>query len=255
MKHLKAPLIWLLAVAILISLSATVFADDRSEAIPFDVNENGETYGDYFQAASAGYTPDLIYAQGENGIFGYVRASDLEEPMPESPEAALVLQAERKASGYTGHFINLYDADGVTIIGRFFVSAGYLDSAATTARSSLIESADTTLTNSVCTVTGCSTIQQISTGVVYGARLESNVSLGAGELGLKIMLYSADSYALVNSYGYDYSEDPGDEFVVSKVVHTDSGVYYASGIGRVYDRNSQVYGNLGLKKTAYCDID
>lgn len=255
MKYLRASFICLLAAVFLVSMTATAFADGSNDVLPFDINENNETYGDYFQAISAGYDPDLIYAQGEDGIFGYVRASDLEEPMPESPEAALALEAERKASGYTGHFVNLYLADGITVVGRFFVAAGYLDSATTTTRSSIIKSADTTLTNSVCTVTGHSTIQQVSSGIIYGAELDSTVILGAGELAARIMLYSADTGALVTSYGYDYSEDPCDEFVVSKQYRTSSGVYYSTGIGRVFDRNDSVYGNFGLKKTAYCDID
>ena len=66
-------------------------------------------------------SPGLLLAQGEDGTLGYVRATDLGEPQPETPEEALALMAEREASGYTGRYINLYASDGVTVIGRFHI--------------------------------------------------------------------------------------------------------------------------------------
>lgn len=66
--------------------------------------------------------PGLMLAQGEDGTRGYVRVTDLVGPQPETPEEAVALMAEREASGYTGYYINLYAADGETVIGRFYIA-------------------------------------------------------------------------------------------------------------------------------------
>ena len=83
-----------------------------TEADTIQFNHRGERYG------SAKYIDigmlDLVLAQGINGEIGYVRASDLDEPDPKSPE---------EAANYTpfSRTINLYTEDGVTIIGAFTV--------------------------------------------------------------------------------------------------------------------------------------
>lgn len=105
MRRCKTFLACLLISTLLLSLSATAYADDRDTPTHL--------------------APGLILAQGEDGTCGYVRATDLGEPMPESPEAALAMQTERRASGYKGRYIPLYAADGVTVIGRFFIDGGY----------------------------------------------------------------------------------------------------------------------------------
>ncbi|MDW7655726.1 MAG: hypothetical protein SCM11_00985 [Bacillota bacterium] len=74
------------------------------------INHRGERYG------SAKYIDigmlDLVLAQGTNGEVGYVRASDLDEPAPKSPEEAASLITYSRT-------INLYAEDGTTIIGVF----------------------------------------------------------------------------------------------------------------------------------------
>jgi hypothetical protein len=78
----------------------------------YEINQNGERYG------SAKYIDigllDLVLAEGTNGELGYVKAIDLDEPMPKSPEEA----ANWKTSDRT---INLYASDGTTIIGEFVI--------------------------------------------------------------------------------------------------------------------------------------
>ena len=106
MRHSKSLLICLLLVALLFALPSPVHTDDPQvpeESMPLRL------------------APGLLLAQGEDGTLGYVRATDLGEPQPETPEEAVALMAERKASGYTGRYINLYAPDGVTVIGRFHV--------------------------------------------------------------------------------------------------------------------------------------
>jgi len=96
--------------------SVTYIGDQSSNSSDnlntYKVNENGERYG------SAKYIDigllDLVLAKGTNGVIGYVKAADLEEPLPKSPEEA----ANWKTSDRTN---SLYAADGTTIIGEFII--------------------------------------------------------------------------------------------------------------------------------------
>ena len=115
MKYVRSSLACLLAVVLLFTLGTVVWSSSS-------MNEHSAFSADDYPATIAGKGFRLILAQGEDGTLGYVRNTDLGEPVPESPEAALAQQAARRASGCDGEYINLYDADGVTVIGRFFVS-------------------------------------------------------------------------------------------------------------------------------------
>ena len=106
MCHYKPLLICLLVFALLLALPHPV----RTNAPEVPV-----------ESMPLRLAPGLLLAQGEDGTLGYVRATDLGEPQPKTPEEAVALMAERKASGYTGRYINLYAPDGVTVIGRFHV--------------------------------------------------------------------------------------------------------------------------------------
>lgn len=90
-----------------------VGTQSASNESQFKINKNGERYG------SAKYVDigmlDLVLARGTNGKVGYVRAIDLEEPMPRSPEEAANWKTEDRA-------INLYEEDGTTVIGEFIIS-------------------------------------------------------------------------------------------------------------------------------------
>lgn len=253
MKYIKSTIICLLAVSLLFSLSATAFADGCGEHAPFDVNENGESYGNYFQAMEAGVDPDLIAAQGVDGTRGYVRASDLEEPMPETPEAALALQAERRASGYTGRYINLYASDGLTVIGSFFISMP--DSAPDTgARSEVMYGSPNTLTLPDCIATGWSTIEQITGGVRFSSIVQTNQVVSAGRVASRSMLYDEDTGDLVKSTSYDYNDFSGTYFPHSATYFTGSGNYYCRGLGKVMHLDGS-WGTMALGKTPICDVD
>ncbi len=99
---------------------ASRFVQSRTE--PLGVNENGETYG---VEAEGGKIPDLIAAFGraDDGtlVSGYVRASDLEQPMPTSPEEAIRMQEEYLAKYPNGRDIPVYKSDGTTRIGTFTI--------------------------------------------------------------------------------------------------------------------------------------
>jgi bla regulator protein BlaR1 len=90
-------------------------------AYPYPVNAQGQTYGPNIHTDDPYETfgePDLMTARGENGVDGYVKASDLLGPHFSSPEEAIAYQeAIKAASGYRS--IPLYESDGKTVIGEF----------------------------------------------------------------------------------------------------------------------------------------
>jgi len=83
---------------------------------PYQVNENGQTYGhDIHSLDTIIEPPDLMAAIGVDGTFGYILTSDLYSDSPKTPEEALERQKNRKSP----IFIPLYESDGKTIIGEF----------------------------------------------------------------------------------------------------------------------------------------
>ncbi|MGL5378382.1 hypothetical protein [Clostridium sp.] len=64
-------------------------------------------------------TKQLIAAEGQNGVEGYVLESDLynEEIQPNTPEEAVKYSLKKKIQG--DRFIPLYDNDGITVIGTY----------------------------------------------------------------------------------------------------------------------------------------
>lgn len=79
------------------------------------VNENGQTYGPDIYNAPPGAHPDLMAAIGIDDTSGYVLYSDLEGPLPRTPEEAV------KMNDDPPRYIPLYDKDGKTVIGTFIV--------------------------------------------------------------------------------------------------------------------------------------
>lgn len=103
--------------------TSTPFVQVRSlQNIPayanYRVNVNGQTYGSDYFAEYKGGLPDLISAIGNNGISGYVKAIDLEQPMPKTPEEALAYME----IDIVITTIPLYDSDGITIIDTFSIT-------------------------------------------------------------------------------------------------------------------------------------
>lgn len=94
--------------------------EDNSELYEIKKNEFGEIYGSEVFLNEIGVQPDLILAQGDNGVVGYVRAEDLDKDDVACPEDVLIKQME--ASGE--RIINLYDDDGRTILDTYTVKRG-----------------------------------------------------------------------------------------------------------------------------------
>lgn len=94
----------------------------------YDVNINGETYGSNFNVQFVEDWPDLIKARGDNGVEGYIRASDLEDESPSSPEEAIKRQQAREKKGASPRVINLYDKDGEEVVDTFTCGKSLLKS-------------------------------------------------------------------------------------------------------------------------------
>lgn len=99
------------------TVSENDYLTKASEDIPnYPVNEQGETYGHGPFPAGRDLGPDLIKAEGENGVIGYVKSSDLDAPVS-SPEEALAYMKSLENVDYIS--IPLYETDGKTVIGEF----------------------------------------------------------------------------------------------------------------------------------------
>lgn len=85
----------------------TTYGTSSQSATGYSVNSNGETYGSGLMADVYGELPDLIKAEGTNGISGYVRYEDLVYT-PKSTEDAVAYSVSLEA----GVYIPVYDLDG-----------------------------------------------------------------------------------------------------------------------------------------------
>lgn len=82
-------------------------------------NASGVTYGSSGTAVSLEDEPELIAIEATNGKRGYSYKTDLDEPMPTSPAAAVARQKAKALAGYKPEFIPVYKVDGLTQIGVF----------------------------------------------------------------------------------------------------------------------------------------
>jgi hypothetical protein len=83
-------------------------------------NASGETYGSAAKANSVANEPDLIAVQATNGVIGFARKADLESGESfTSPAEALAWQA---ADAGKTQIINVYGADGTTVVGTFDIT-------------------------------------------------------------------------------------------------------------------------------------
>lgn len=80
-------------------------------------NQKGETFGSELFLDEFGITPDLIAAIGQDGIEGYVKATDLNV----SAVSSLTESITYNASLTPERTIPLYAADGETVLGSFTV--------------------------------------------------------------------------------------------------------------------------------------
>lgn len=92
-----------------------------SPAAPqFARNANGLTFGSAAKAVSPETEPDLIQAQGEGGVEGYVFKRDLDyQPKFTSPAEAVEWQ---NANAGKHVVIGLYDSSGTKRVGSFVIT-------------------------------------------------------------------------------------------------------------------------------------
>ena len=109
--------ILLLALTAVVLLSLVGFSYEKDpetgDLSAYSVNASGQTYGNKNQSIALGYMPDLLAAENEYGLCGYVYVSDLYGDTPSSCQEALL------ANSRGSYYIPLYAADGKTVIGRF----------------------------------------------------------------------------------------------------------------------------------------
>lgn len=124
-----------IVIAATLASFSTVSADEENsltnnatvvaKKVPnYSINEQGQTYGPlpYFENEQV-KEPDLIRMEGENGVIGYIKATDM-SPSVSSPEEAIAYQESVKATG--GYIsIPLYESDGKTIISQFRMYLNY----------------------------------------------------------------------------------------------------------------------------------
>lgn len=85
---------------------------------PYEVNEDGLTYGSDYYANSIESSPDLIQAIGKNGVEGYVYSKDMNLDLN-----TLEAVQEYISSGQSDLTIPVYANDGVTIVDTFELNA------------------------------------------------------------------------------------------------------------------------------------
>lgn len=107
--------------------AGAVLAPEEPAAVPgpaqpgYSVNASGQSYGSEMQARNPSEAPDLVLAiDSYTGVEGYVLLSDLRGPQPTS------LADAQRINELASHDrdIPLYASDGVTVIGKFKLSAG-----------------------------------------------------------------------------------------------------------------------------------
>lgn len=248
-KISRSMLVCIVIAAVILAGSFLAPSANAVTTTPFSVNSNGETYGDLFQTREAGVDPDLILAAGENGVVGYVQTADLEGPVPASPEEALAIQEQRKEEGYTGRYIDLFESDGETVIGRFFVQAGAEADTGALSRSQYTYGSTGTMNLTEYTATGYCGIKGAIGRVVGITITNSNEPVQAGWLGGKVRIYDSNGI-LVKESDYYYSTSMTSYFSTEASYFTGSGYYYSYGLSKVWNPTGSVYGVIGLGKSA-----
>lgn len=84
----------------------------------YSVNKNGQTYGVLSDSVYIEDNPKLVGVVGDNGREGYVYFDEFIAG-PETPEEAMKMQADLEAGRYVPKCMNVYEADGKTVIDTF----------------------------------------------------------------------------------------------------------------------------------------
>lgn len=84
-------------------------------AVEYKINANGQSYGIGAHAEYVSDLPDLVAAVGDNGVEGYVYASEFLKS-PANPTGALEYKKKIESGEYVPAVINVYESDGKTVV-------------------------------------------------------------------------------------------------------------------------------------------
>lgn len=84
---------------------------------PYEVNDNGLTYGSGFYAESLEESPDLMKVIGENGVEGYVYSKDINLELNTLDEVLDYIN-----SGQLDYVVPVYEKDGITTVDTFEIT-------------------------------------------------------------------------------------------------------------------------------------
>lgn len=196
-------------------------------------NVNGETYGYAIQAETIGYEPDLIAATGTNGTDGYVRGTDLEGPIPSSPEEAIAMQSTN------GRYIPLYESDGETVIGEFYISPSTADVSMTrgTSTEGAINQIDVYGSYYYTQNTG----NGQGTRAYATTRIWTNSNVAGGSMGAKARIFGANDKKLKAESDWAYNDNNTSSFTAVTSHWTLYGTYYSSGLTREWVNSTTQY--------------
>ncbi|MFJ2044477.1 hypothetical protein ACIOBL_12765 [Paenibacillus taichungensis] len=96
--------------------AASANTSPSEDQMEVKINDKGETYGSFVY--HDGKEIDLVKAIGVNGTEGYIKNSDMNQDLPQTPEEAIQSMNEPKVDKY----INLYDSNE-NIIGKFLLES------------------------------------------------------------------------------------------------------------------------------------
>lgn len=115
-------ILFALLIVIIISLPISVFAYINSDT-GLRFNKYGQSYGTVYDAVTLSEEPlsvnepDLIYVLATNGKYGYAKKEDMYSCGPTSPDDT---EWEKRIFGNKDYYeIDVFDSDGVTVIGKF----------------------------------------------------------------------------------------------------------------------------------------
>lgn len=209
----------IVAFVLILACAVPAFAMTPNEEIGYAVNDSGETYGNYLEALEIGHEADLILAEGEDGILGYVKSEDLNDAVV-SPESVAELVNDV--------YIPLYKEDGVTVIGRYKVVGTSTETIST--YGSYTYGNTGVMSPYGYTGNSRSAIKGSFLGVTAMTVVTTSKQVDISWIGIQARCYKKSDGALVASTSWDYNDDKTDSF--SKEVYLMSLLdeeYYSSG--------------------------
>lgn len=217
-----------LSLVMIFVCAVPVFATATDGQAGYAVNGNGETYGNYLEALEIGYEADLILAEGENGVLGYVRASDLDDTV-ESPDEVQSSNGDR--------YIPLYSEDGVTVIGSYFVGDAASNIPQTYGAYTYGNIGSMNLPS--YTANSQSGIKGSVGGVTAITTVQTSALVARSWIGIQARVYKQSSGALVGNSSWVYNNEACEEFSKS-LYHVSllNEAYYSAGYVKLW--NSEI---------------